>query len=89
MQFGMPTLIENNTLADNIALCRELGLSFVELNMIFPEYQVEKLEWTDLLAKMGADAGGLLHDSSGRESECSGFQSAGGGGVSGDGAAEY
>ncbi len=57
MQFGMPTLIENDTLADNIALCRELGLSFVELNMNFPEYQVEKLEWTDLLAKMGADAG--------------------------------
>ena len=44
MQFGMPTLIENDTLADNIALCRELGLSFVELNMNFPEDQVEKLE---------------------------------------------
>ena len=57
MQFGMPTLIENDTLADNIALCRELGLSFVELNMNFPEYQVEKLEWTDLLAKMGEEAG--------------------------------
>ena len=26
MQFGMPTLIENRTLADNIALCRRLGL---------------------------------------------------------------
>ena len=57
MQFGMPTLIENDTLADNIALCRELGLSFVELNMNFPEFQVEKLEWTDLLAKMGEKAG--------------------------------
>ena len=57
MQLGMPTLIENDTLADNIALCRELGLSFVELNMNFPEYQVEKLEWTDLLAKMGEEAG--------------------------------
>ena len=55
MQFGMPTLIENDTLAQNISLCRMLGLSFVELNMNFPEYQVEKLEWTDLLAKMGAD----------------------------------
>ena len=57
MQFGMPTLIENDTLAQNISLCRMLGLSFVELNMNFPEFQVEKLEWTDLLAKMGADAG--------------------------------
>ncbi len=57
MQFGMPTLIENDTLAQNISLCRMLGLSFVELNMNFPEFQVEKLERTDLLAKMGADAG--------------------------------
>lgn len=57
MQFGMPILIENKTLADNIAMCRSLGLSFVELNMNFPDYQVDKLEWTDLLAKMGADAG--------------------------------
>jgi len=31
MQFGMPTLIECRTLEDNLALCRELGLSFVEL----------------------------------------------------------
>ncbi len=30
-QFGMPTLIENRTLEDNIALCKELGLSFIEL----------------------------------------------------------
>ena len=37
LQFGMPTLIENRTLEDNIALCKELGLSFVELNMNFPE----------------------------------------------------
>lgn len=54
MQFGMLILIENKTLADNIAMCRGLGLSFVELNMNFPDYQVDKLEWTDLLAKMGA-----------------------------------
>ena len=25
MQFGMPTLIENKTLKDNIALCSRLG----------------------------------------------------------------
>ena len=44
MQFGMPTLIENRTLAENISLCKELGLNFIELNMNFPEYQIDKLE---------------------------------------------
>ena len=45
----MPTLIENRTLEDNIALCGRLGLKFIELNMNFPEYQVEALERTDEL----------------------------------------
>ena len=31
MQFGMPTLIENRTLAENIALCKKLGLHFIVL----------------------------------------------------------
>ena len=46
MQFGMPTLIENATLMENVALCKSLGLKFIELNMNFPEYQVDKLEET-------------------------------------------
>jgi hypothetical protein len=37
MQYGMPTLIENRTLEDNISLCSSLGLQFIELNMNFPE----------------------------------------------------
>ncbi|MBO5994849.1 MAG: sugar phosphate isomerase/epimerase [Firmicutes bacterium] len=44
MHFGMPTLIENKTLEDNIELCSRLGLNFIELNMNFPEYQIDKLE---------------------------------------------
>ena len=44
INYGMPTLIENRTLEENISLCRELGLSFVELNMNFPEYQIDKIE---------------------------------------------
>ena len=48
-QFGMPTLIENKTLEENIALCERLGLKFIELNMNFPEYQLEQLEQTDVL----------------------------------------
>lgn len=57
MQFGMPTLIENRTLEDNILLCRRLGLSFIELNMNFPEYQTETLAKTDDLMRAAERAG--------------------------------
>ena len=57
MQFGMPTLIENRTLEDNLMLCRELGLSFIELNMNFPEYQVHYLEYTNALNEFAEKAG--------------------------------
>ena len=57
LQFGMPTLIENRTLEDNIALCSRLGLRFIELNMNFPEYQTERLEQTDELLRMAEQAG--------------------------------
>ena len=52
MQFGMPTLIENHTLEENAALCEALGLRFIELNMNFPEYQVDRLEKTDELVRI-------------------------------------
>ena len=55
--FGMPTLIENQTLEQNIALCRALGLCFVELNMNFPEYQIDKLEDTARFYKQADEAG--------------------------------
>ncbi|WP_322183239.1 sugar phosphate isomerase/epimerase family protein [Neglectibacter caecimuris] len=57
MQFGMPTLVENQTLEENIALCKELGLRFLELNMNFPEYQLAELEKTERLAEAAAAAG--------------------------------
>ena len=60
MQFGMPTLIENRTLEDNAALCAELGLSFVELNMNFPEYQVTRLEQVEELRRI-AEAAGIYY----------------------------
>lgn len=47
LEFGMPTLIENCTLEENVALCRELELDFIELNMNMPQYQIEQLEQTD------------------------------------------
>ena len=57
LEFGMPTLIENKTIEDNIALCKELGLSFIELNMNFPEYQIDKIEDTDWFYKKADEAG--------------------------------
>jgi len=57
MTFGMPTLIENATLEENIDLCRRLGLRFIELNMNFPEYQVHALEDTDRLLRLAGEAG--------------------------------
>ena len=57
IQFGMPTLIENRTLEDNAALCRSLGLSFIELNMNFPEYQLDGLEQTERLISVAEQAG--------------------------------
>ena len=57
LEFGMPTLIENKTLEDNINLCKELGLSFIELNMNFPEYQIDKLENIDWFYKKADEAG--------------------------------
>lgn len=60
MQYGMPTLIENTALEDNISLCRRLGLQFIELNMNFPEYQLDTLENTDYLTSL-ADAAGIYY----------------------------
>jgi len=57
IEFGMPTLIENRTLTENIALCKELGLSFVELNMNFPEYQIDKIEDAECFCKHANEAG--------------------------------
>ena len=52
----MPTLIENRTLLDNVNLCKSLNLQFIELNMNFPEYQVDKLEQIDDLIRIAEDA---------------------------------
>ncbi|MBQ9211322.1 MAG: sugar phosphate isomerase/epimerase [Clostridia bacterium] len=57
MQFGMPTLVENRTLEENAALCSRLGLQFIELNMNFPEYQVDRLEETERLIELAEKAG--------------------------------
>ena len=43
MKFGMPTLIELHTLDEQVALCRRLGLDFIELNMNMPLFQIPEL----------------------------------------------
>lgn len=47
--FGMPTLIEILDLEQSAALCRRLGLKFMEINMSFPQYQPECLDADRLL----------------------------------------
>lgn len=42
--WGMPTLIEQSGIEENIKLCKMLGLDFIELNMNMPDYQPNVLE---------------------------------------------
>ena len=48
--FGMPFLLELESVEACAALCRELGLSFVELNMNVPVCQTDRLTAGTLLA---------------------------------------
>lgn len=57
MDFGMPVLIENKSLQDNIALCKRSGLDFPELNINLPEYQADRLENTDYFKELAGEAG--------------------------------
>ncbi|MCM1283250.1 MAG: sugar phosphate isomerase/epimerase [Muribaculaceae bacterium] len=54
MDYGMPTLIELDSLEETARLCQNLGLQFMELNMNLPSCQLEKLEETDLLSELKA-----------------------------------
>ena len=54
--FGMPSMIELNTVAESVALCKELGLSFLELNTNFPNQQLHLLDPAEL-KKQAQEAG--------------------------------
>lgn len=44
LHFGMPTLIELNSLKENVELCKKLKLNFIELNMNIPLFSVLGIE---------------------------------------------
>jgi sugar phosphate isomerase/epimerase len=44
MEFGMPTLLENKDIEACVELCKELSLDFIELNMNFPQYQIDTID---------------------------------------------
>jgi sugar phosphate isomerase/epimerase len=44
MQFGMPTLLETENIDECISLCGALKLDFIELNMNFPQYQIDGMD---------------------------------------------
>lgn len=56
IEYGMPTLLELNDMAECAQLCSELGLRFVELNMNLPQYQPDRLS-CDKLAQIAAQYG--------------------------------
>ncbi len=47
--FGMPTLIELNGIEECAKLCCDLGLSFIELNMNMPEYQLDRINIAEFI----------------------------------------
>lgn len=51
MHWGMPTMIDCASLEENVALCRRLGLDFVEINMNLPMYQAENLRSARMLSE--------------------------------------
>lgn len=56
LKFGMPTLIETKTIEECAALCKECGLSFIEMNMNLPQYQVQTME-ASLFARVAKEYG--------------------------------
>lgn len=58
MKLGMPQLYEFDTIEDNLKLCKELGLDFIELNLNFGYCRAEMEAHTvaDLLKKYNVEA---------------------------------
>jgi len=59
MKFGMPTLVECKDIFDCAEVAYKHGLDFIEINMSFPQYQVENLDVNEL--KQLAEDKGLFY----------------------------
>lgn len=57
MDFGMPTLIEYDSIEENAQLCRKLGLRFLELNMNLPFCQTFSDKYIVRLNKISEENG--------------------------------
>ena len=48
MKLGMPALLEHESLEQTAALCRDLGLDFIELNLNLPQYQPGRVDVAEI-----------------------------------------
>ena len=48
LKLGMPTMVEMQSIEEGAALCRELGLEFLELNINFPQFTLDQLDVAQL-----------------------------------------
>lgn len=64
MEYGMPFLMETDTLEECARLCSHLGLDFIELNMNFPQCQLPELQADPAAVDHGSGAS-VFYDSSG------------------------
>lgn len=55
INFGMPMLIETDTVEKCAGLCKELGLDFIELNMNLPQFQKEVIDIKNLRSIMESE----------------------------------
>ena len=56
IKFGAPTMVEMESLEQGIQICRNLGLDFLELNINFPQYLLNRLD-ADKLRKLSVESG--------------------------------
>jgi len=48
MKLGMSTLVELDSLEENIKLCKKIGLEFIELNMDLPYCFPDRINWSEV-----------------------------------------
>ena len=56
LKFGAPTMVEMENLEQAVQVCKDLKLSFLELNINFPQYLLMKLDG-ERLRKLAEEAG--------------------------------